>query len=205
MSTEPIRIIIGDDHPLVADALHALLDAQPEFTVVAVTNAFADLVTVALAQEADVVILDLAGMHTSPWAMLQRLQREVPRLKIVIYSSMIDLAPELFEAGAVGYVVKQERSIELINAVRAVAAGSSFRSPHVEEYFARSTQKHPFTPQEMVTLKLLAKDFDTEKTAEYMAISQRGVQNNVSRMLRKKGFSQRSQLISWYRRMYGSE
>jgi DNA-binding NarL/FixJ family response regulator len=204
MSTPPIRIIIGDDHPLMVDALCTMFAGHEQFRVVATGYSFSEVAEAALTTPADLVILDLTEMDTPAWGMLERLQRDAPHLKVVIFSSRVDLAPEVLRAGAAGYVTKEERASVLLAAVTAVAAGGSFCSSHVEAYLARGHGEASFTPQEWVTLKLLEQVPDTVRTAQTMGVVPRAVQNYVTSMLRKKGFSNRYELIEWYRRTYVS-
>ncbi|NTU82812.1 MAG: response regulator transcription factor [Chloroflexales bacterium] len=202
MARHPIRILIGDDHPIVCDALCTLLANAEQFTVVATARSFPEVVAVARRLPADVVILDLEGMEGSPLAVIQRLQRDVPALKVIVFSSTIDLAPDLLEAGAAGYVAKEELSSVLVAAITAVVAGQTFRSPFVEEYLERSRRETSLTPKEQLALKLLAQGLTTLEIAEYMHIEPRSAQNYITSLLRKTGCAQRLQLVDWYRRKY---
>lgn len=202
MSTPPLRIIAADDHPLMLDALYTVFADKEKFTIVATARSFPEVIAAALATPADLLILDLIGMHISAVTMVERLRRDAPHLKVVILSSKVDMAPELLRAGAVGYVTKVERSSVLRAAVAAAVAGDIFCSPHVQEYLERAKGESAFTPQEWLTLKLLAQDLETPDIAEAMGIGYRAVNNNVSRMLRKKNFTNRDQLRNWYRRTY---
>ncbi len=203
MSEPPIRILIGDDHPIVLDALCMLLSGSDQFTVVATAHSFPEVVAAARRHPADVVILDLGGMAGSPLAIIQRLQRERPKLRVVVFSSTIDLAPELLNAGAAGYVAKEERSSVLIEAITTVVAGQVFQSPFVQEYLAQSMKETTLTPKELVSLKLLAQGLTTQEIAAHMRIDPRSAQNYITSMLRKTGCGQRIQLVEWYRRTYG--
>lgn len=202
MSTPPIRILIGDDHPIVLDALCTLLNSSDQFTVVATACSFHEVLMAARHHPADVVILDLGGMGDSPLAIVQHIQKQSPRLRIIVFSSMIDLAPELLSAGASGYVVKEERSSVLIEAIIAVAAGEVFQSPYVQEYLAQSAKETPLKPKELTSLKLLAQGLATHEIAATMCIDPRTVQNYITSMLRKTGCAGRVQLVEWYRRAY---
>jgi DNA-binding NarL/FixJ family response regulator len=197
--------VAADDHPLMLDALYTVFADQQQFNIVATARSFPEVVAAALATPADLLILDLIGMHVSAVTMVERLRRDAPHLKVVILSSRVDMAPELLRAGAVGYVTKAERSSVLLAAVAAVAAGGIFCSPHVQEYLERAKGEESFTPQEWLTLKLLAHDPETSRIAEAMGIGHGAVNNNVSHMLRKKNFTNRNQLRDWYLLAYGIE
>lgn len=202
MSTHPTRILIGDDHPIVREALCSLLARSEQFIVVATARSFPEVVAVARRHPADVLILDLGNMDGSPLAVIQCLQHDCPELKVIIFSSTIDLAPELFDAGAAGYVAKEELPSVLVEAITAVAAGQLFRSPFVAEYLAQSSKETSLTAKEALSLKLLAQGLTTQEIAAYMRIDPRSVQNYITSVLRKTGCKQRTQLIDWYRRTY---
>ncbi|GAB4440215.1 MAG: response regulator transcription factor [Chloroflexi bacterium OHK40] len=202
MSGQLVRILIADDHPIVREALSALLTRSEQFTVVATARSFPEVVSVARRNPADVVILDLGNMDGSPLAVIQCLQRVCPSLKVIIFSSTIDLAPELLGAGAAGYVAKEELSSVLVEAITAVVAGETFCSPFVEEYLAQPLGDASMTPKEQLSLKLLAQGLTTREIAAYMRIDPRSVQNYITSLLRKTGCPTRLQLVDWYRRKY---
>jgi DNA-binding NarL/FixJ family response regulator len=202
MPTPPIRILIGDDHPIVRDGLASLLNGSEQFSVVATARSFPDVVDALRRHQADVVILDLGGMEGSPLAVLQRLQHDYPQLRVIIFSSTIDLAPELIQAGAAGYVAKEERPSVLVEAVATVVTGQAFYSPFVQDYLAQSQKETTLTPKEALSLKLLAQGLTTREIASQMGIDPRSVQNYITSMLRKTGCAQRLQLVDWYRRTY---
>lgn len=102
-----IRVIVADDHPIVRDGIQAVLASDPQMHIVGVATRFDDLLTVLATESADVLVLDLGGMGGAPLSLVTRLQRDYPHLAIVVFSSSVDLAPELLQAGVRGYVVKR--------------------------------------------------------------------------------------------------
>lgn len=204
MLTTPIRVLIADNHPMMLDALSSQLSAFAQFTVVARARSFSEVIAAAQQHPADVLILDLGDMGGSPLVIVQRLQRDHPQLKILVFSATIDLAPEMLNAGAAGYVAKEELSSVLLEAITAVAAGQLFCSPFVQDYLAQSKRETSLTPKEQVSLKLLAQGLTTLEIATAMRIDPRSVQNHITALLRKTGCAQRVQLIDWYRRTYGT-
>lgn len=204
MQSPLIRVVVADDHPIVLDGLRTLLASSKEVEVVAIARSFSEVIEVAQRLIGDVVILDLGGMGGSPLAVVQRLHWEYPQLKILIFSSSIDLAPELLAAGAVGYVAKEELPATLLEAIATVVTGQQFLSPLVQEYLEQSTKQAALTPKELITLKLLAQGLSTVAIAKQMGIDPRSVQNYVTALRRKTGCFQRVQLVDWYRRTYGA-
>lgn len=203
MPTARIRVLIADDHPIVRDGLCMLLAGSEQITVVATAHSFSEAITAAAQHSADVIILDLGGMGGSPLAILHQLRHTCPQLRVIVFTSSIDLAPELIAAGALGYVAKEEHFTILMTAITCVAVGQVFLSPLVLEYLEQSTMQSPLTPKEQIALKLLAQGLSTLEIAAQMRIDPRSVQNYITSMRRKTGCFQRTQLVDWYRRTYG--
>lgn len=208
MVLRPIRVIIADDHPIVREGLHAILAADPQVQIAGVAINFTEVRDLLERVAADVLVLDLGGMGGAPLTLVTRIQREYPNVAIVVFSSSVDLAPELLQAGVCGYVVKEELSAQLLTAIRAAWAGQRFLSPVVEEYVKQTTNRrlqHQLAPKELNVLKLLAHGLGTIAIAEQLGIDPRSVQNYITTLRRKIGCNERTQLVDWYKRMYGGD
>ena len=205
MTSLAIRVVIADDHPVLLDGLTALLATHPTIHVVGVSRSFNDVLALLTTTSADVLILDLGGMGGAPLTMINRIQRLYPALAIVVFSSSVDLAPELLQAGVRGYIAKEDLTDQLIAAITAVHAGQTYRSPTVQEYLQTTKlhQQQHLSPKELSVLKLLAQGFGTVAIAEQMGIDPRSVQNYITVLRRKTGCVERTQLADWYRRMFG--
>lgn len=204
MENRIIRVIVADDHPVVLDGLQALLAQAPQIQTVGTARSFDQVATLVEQLEADVLILDLGGMGGSTFALMSRLRREHPELAVLVFSSNLDLAPELLNAGAKGYITKEELIAELIEAISTVAEGEPFLSPIVREFLEHTQPETTISPKELIALKLLAQGNTTLEIAEQMGIDPRSVQNHITTLRRKTGCAQRTQLVEWYRRSYGS-
>jgi DNA-binding NarL/FixJ family response regulator len=205
---QPIRVIIADDHPIVREGLQTSLGASPQIHIVGVATRFAEVVALLETVQAHVLVLDLGGMAGAPLTLVARVRREYPHVTIVVFSSSVDLAPELLQAGVRGYVVKEELSAQLLTAIHAARAGQRFLSSVVEEYVTQTTngrREHQLAPKELNVLKLLAQGLGTSAIAEQLAIDPRSVQNYITTLRRKIGCEERTQLVDWYKRMYGGE
>src|SRR5690349_1793828 len=117
MAFRPIRVIIADDHPIVRAGLQTILEQDPQVVIAGVATNFSEVREVLRRGPADVVVLDLGGMGGAPLTLVSRLQREYPNVAIVAFSSSVDLAPELLQAGVCGYVVKEELVTQLLTAI----------------------------------------------------------------------------------------
>jgi DNA-binding NarL/FixJ family response regulator len=203
-----IRVVIADDHPIVRDGLATALAVHDNIETVAAVATFADVVDVLAVTPVDVVILDLNGMQGSPFVLVERVRREHPSVGLLVFSSTVDLAPELLAAGVQGYVAKEELSQHLVQAVEVVAQNDLYLSPLVTDYVDRSKNaRHGrrLAPKELSTVKLVAQGLETNAVAAHMGIDARSAQNYVTSAMRKIGCANRVQLTDWYRRVYGNE
>ena len=201
-------IIVADDHPIVREGVVALLSTQPHLRVVATAANFVDLWEVLRTTRTDVVVLDIGNMGAPPIETVERLTRAYPQLAIIVFSSSVDLAPELLRAGARGYMVKEDLTTHLLTAIREVQHERRFLSPQAQEYLERcQTQPGPqrFTRQELHVLKLLHQGQSTHDIAEALGIDVGTVYNYVFKLKTKTGCHDRIQLVDWYRRCYGPE
>src|SRR5271155_3873514 len=130
MERKPLaRILIADDHQLLADACKSLL--EPEFQVVGIVTDGRSLIKAAAALKPDIVILDIYMPHLNGLDAGQQIKDKMPSVKLVYLtmSMAADVAAETFRRGASAYVLKQSAGEELLLAVRKVAQGASYLSP----------------------------------------------------------------------------
>ncbi|NJO83971.1 MAG: response regulator transcription factor [Blastochloris sp.] len=201
----PIRVIIGEDHPFARQGLEMLLSADPYITIIGTSDSFVALLKHPGLTDCEVLLLDVGGMGDGPMVMVSQLLRAAPQLRIVIFATSVDMAPELLNVGAIGYVAKDDPVEYLITAIRAAKAGQRAVSPIVQRYLDQNTgrrKRFRITPREEVVLKLLAQGLRTPEVAEHMSIDLGTTQNHVTAMLRKTGCKDRMQLVIWYLRVY---
>ena len=123
------RLMIADDHTLVAEACKSLL--EPEFDVVAVVGDGRALVEVGQALRPEVAIVDIGMPQLNGLDAGEQLKRMVPSIKLVFLTMNLDaeIAAEAFRRGASGYVVKNSAAAELLIAIRETLKGQSYLSP----------------------------------------------------------------------------
>lgn len=200
-----IRVLIADDQPFARQGLELLLRTEPYLEVIGSGSSFADLCAHPEIARCDVVLLDLGRMGAGPIVMVTQLVRAFPQSGIVIFSSSVDMAPELLQAGALAYVAKDDAVEHLVAAIRAAHAGQSYHSPVVKRYLERTAGRRKafrLAPKELEVLKLLAQGHGTTEIATQMYIDGRTVHNYVYQLFRKTGCQDRQQLIRWYQQVY---
>lgn len=207
MATRRIRVVVADDHPIVRRGIEATLAASPLVEADAYVATFSDLLVCLRETPTDVVVLDLGGMGAAPVSMVTRLLRDYPNIGCVIFSSSVDIAPELLQLGVLGYVVKEELEEHLVDAICAAHGRGRYLSPRVKQYVERSHNvrtEHSLAPQEVNVLRLMASGLGTTAIAHELAIDGRTVQNYITSVRRKTGLFERTQLVNWYLRTYGA-
>jgi DNA-binding NarL/FixJ family response regulator len=127
----PISILVADDHPIIRSGVRALLETEPDFTVVAEAADGAETCALAERHQPDVLIVDLRMPGLGGMDVLRQVPRLSPATRVIVLS-MHARAPYVAEAlalGASGYVAKQGGPSDLAEAVRRVAAGQRYLSP----------------------------------------------------------------------------
>ena len=124
----PIRILLADDHTVVRDGLRALLERQPDMTVVAEAADGRDSVRLAEEQSPDVVVMDITMPNMNGIEATRRILAANPRTAVVILSMHQDESYVLrsLKAGAKGYLLKDSLRSDILDAIRAVSEGRSF-------------------------------------------------------------------------------
>ncbi|GAA2084006.1 response regulator transcription factor [Actinomadura alba] len=205
-----IRVLLADDQVLVRAGFRALLDAQDGIEVVGEAGDGEEAVRLARANRPDVVLMDIR-MPVLDGLAATRLIAADERLdgtRVVILTTF-ELDEYVFEAlrgGASGFLVKDTEPVELIHAVRAVAAGDALLSPSVTrrliaEYATRAKEPRPsphlnsLTDREREVMTLVGEGLTNEEIAARLVVSPATAKTHVSRSMVKLGARDRAQLV----------
>lgn len=208
--TTPIvtRILIADDHSIVRSGLRKILDAKPDMEVVAEAEDGAEAVEKALAEDVDLVILDVSMPRKTGIQAAAELHKRRPELRVLMLS-MHDSEQFLFEAlkaGASGYVLKSGADTDIVEAVRAAMRGDSYLYPSavttlVRDYVERGgrgeEQFDVLTPRELEVLKLIAEAYTSKEIAKELWISIKTVERHRQNILDKLGMRDRVELTRY--------
>jgi DNA-binding NarL/FixJ family response regulator len=206
-----IRVLLVDDQALVRAGFRALLDAQPDIEVVDEATDGAQAVRRAAEHRPDVVLMDIRmpGMDGLEATRLIVADTRLGAVRVVILTTF-DLDEYVFEAltvGASGFLVKDTEPVELINAVRVVAAGEALLSPSVTrrliERFASSARQPTKVPKRMESLTererevmaLVGAGLSNDEIAQRLVVSPATAKTHVSRAMIKLGARDRAQLV----------
>ena len=198
------RVLVADDHEIVRHGVRLVLDAQPDFTVVAAVADGAEAVSRAVRDDIDLAVLDVSMPRMSGLQVTGELARRRPSLRIVILS-MYDDEQFLFEAlkaGASGYVLKSAVDKDIVEACRAAMRGETFLYPAALASLVRDRIDvdrlpdgvEPLTSREVEVLKLIAEGNSAKEIAEMLVISVKTVERHRSNILEKLGLRDRVEL-----------
>lgn len=205
-----IRVLIADDQALVRAGFRALLDAEPDIEVVGEATDGAHAVRLAGQTRPDLVLMDIRMPGMDGLAATRRIAAD-PALsgtRIVILTTF-ELDEYVFEAlrsGAAGFLVKDTEPVELVRAVRSVAAGDGLLSPSVTrrviEQFATqaatpapSGQLAELTEREREVATLVGAGLSNDEIARRLVVSPATAKTHVSRAMVKLGARDRAQLV----------
>jgi len=205
---DKIRVFLLDDHELVRRGLHDLLEAESDIAVVGESGLAKEAARRIPALRPDVAILDARLPDGSGIDVCRDVRSVDPSIKALILTSYDD-DEALFAAilaGAAGYVLKQVKGSDLIDAVRPVAGGKSLLDPAVTARVlervrhGRSTpaELESLTEQERRILALIAEGLTNRQIAERMFLAEKTVKNYVSNLLSKLGMSRRTEAAVFY-------
>ncbi|MGD2156776.1 MAG: response regulator transcription factor [Anaerolineales bacterium] len=202
--SDPISILIVDDHEVVRSGVRAFFDSQPDFTVIGDAECGNDGVRVAQEYIPDVVLMDLVMCGMDGVEATRRIKNISPRTQVVVLTSYHDdeyIFPAL-QAGAISYILKDVKMEELAQAVRLAAQGEATLHPRVasrviqEIRGAQLKGPNPFTDlteREIEVLKLIANGHPNSDIAKSLVISENTVKGHVSNILSKLHLADRTQ------------
>jgi DNA-binding NarL/FixJ family response regulator/tRNA A-37 threonylcarbamoyl transferase component Bud32 len=146
--SEPVSIVIADDHAMVRSGLRVLLEAEPDLNVVAEAGDVDTALRCTAAHRPTVVVLDLNMPGEPSLPAIPRFLESAPGTAVVMLTMQDEpaFAREALSAGASGYVVKASAESELVEAVRAAAAGGTYLTPAVGAQLAKAALRTPPAP-----------------------------------------------------------
>jgi DNA-binding NarL/FixJ family response regulator len=205
-----IRVVLADDQVLVRAGFRALLDAQDDIEVVGEAGDGVEAVTLVRRLRPDVVLMDIRMPVLDGLAATRQIAAldELADTRIVILTTF-ELDEYVFEAlrgGAGGFLVKHTEPVELIRAVRAVAAGDALLSPGVTrrlitEFASRAKEPRSslrlsaLTDREREVMALVGEGLSNEEIAARLVVSPATAKTHVSRTMVKLGARDRAQLV----------
>ena len=201
-----IRVLIVEDHPVVAEGLASLLEDYPEITITGIAFSVAEVIPAIEKATADVAVIDYHLPDGTAYDAADRIQSRSPSAAIVLISADAGSEPLLaaIEVGARGYLLKSATGEEIVHAIRAVAAGETVIPAGIvtralalhRENVQRQTLLESLTPREKQILALMADGADNRTVAERLHISYATVRSHVRSILAKLGTRSRLEAVA---------
>lgn len=193
-----LRILLADDHTVVRQGLRRVLEARPDWEVVAEAGDGREAVKQAEEAKPDVAILDVAMPLLNGIEAVRQIARKVPGTRVLVLSMHADEAyvTQMLRAGATGYLLKDSADVDLIQAVEAVAAGKSFFSPAIarvmlDDYVRQladrgvSDRYELLSEREREIFQLIAEGKTNKEIAALLFLSPSTVDTHRSRIMEK--------------------
>jgi two-component system, NarL family, response regulator NreC len=194
-------VILVDDHAVVRGALKALLEGQEDLEVVGEAGSIAEGRAIVAEKQPGVLVLDVNLPDGLAVDAVPELREDSPETAIVLLTMERDLtlARRALDAGASGYLFKDSAHLELIEAVRAAAAGERHLAPAVSAGLKNDTdeEKPILSPRETDVLKLMALGHTNREIGEQLSLSVRTVETHRAHIQQKLGLSSRPELTRY--------
>jgi DNA-binding NarL/FixJ family response regulator len=195
----PVRVLVVQDHPLLASAIARVLNSEEDLTVVGIARRGDEAATLAAEQNPSVVLMDFRLPDLSGPAAAAKIRIAVPTAAIVFHSAeeSEDALLDAIDAGAIAYLTKSATADQIIEAVRKASVGEVLipvglfakaiaRQRRVgNEKQAREKLLAEFTPRELDVLRLLADGHDTQALARLLGIAPHTVEWHVTHVIEK--------------------
>ena len=201
-----IRVLIADDHGVIRDGLSRLLDAADGIEVAGIAADGEQVVALASELTPDVVLMDLDMPGTDGIEATRRIVAGGGAAAVLVLTSFSDQPRILgaIEAGAVGYLLKDASSEDVVEGIRAAARGESPLDPRAARTVlnarAAPDPLAPFSPREREVLELLVAGLPNKLIARRLEISEKTVKSHLTKIFRELDVSDRTQAALWAQR-----
>ncbi len=198
---ETITIVLADDHTVVRNALRLLLDAEPDFEVVAEAGDAETAIRYVRGHKPNVLILDLNMPGRPSLDAVPDVREASPETEIVVLTMQNEpaFARRALQAGVRGYVLKEAADAELVQAVHSAAAGDTYLQPALGARLAagNSEEGGELSERERDVLRLIALGYTNAEVAEQLYISIRTVESHRAHIQQKLRLTSRAELVRY--------
>jgi len=203
MMGKPIRVLIADDHAIVRRGLRTLIASQSDMEVVGEAANGVEAVLQTRTTQPDLVLMDMVMPRQDGATAIREIKKEHPQVRILVLTSFAEddkIFPAI-KSGALGYLLKDTDTDQLLQAIRDVSDGKSSLDPNVALRVIRELNhasdlpptEDPLTERELEVLQLVAQGLTNSEIADRLALGERTVGNHISSILSKLHLANRTQ------------
>lgn len=201
-----IRVLLADDHALVREGTRRLIDAESDLEVVAEAASGEEAIEAVKQTKPDIAIIDIAMPGIGGIEATRAIKADYPETAILVLSAYDDepYLVALLEAGAAGFLLKNVKGHELVDALRAVARGESVLQPELSEKVMRRVSSRPATSErtsdllserEFEVLRLAARGLPNKEIARRLSLSIRTVHSHLANIFMKMHVGSRTEAV----------
>ena len=198
--SDPVTVLIVDDHPVVRQGMEMFLETQAQVRVTGLAADGAEALRLVEAAPPDVALLDLNMPGMDGIELTRRIRQISPQTQVVVLTSHHEDAMVFpaIKAGALSYLLKSAPPPEILDAILAAARGEARLQPRIakrlmEEVAGADRSLTALTSRELEVLKLIARGYDNRAIATALNLREKTVKTHVSNILSKLGLADRTQ------------
>jgi len=204
-----LRILIADDHDVVRKGLRMLIEERPEWTVCAEARSGREAVDLATQHHPDVVVLDISMPDLNGLEATRLIRKSNPKCEVLVitHHDSDEMAAEVLDAGARGYVLKSDSDRDLLHAIEALSRHRPFFTARVTEMFLTSrangvadpteAMRHRLTAREVEILQLLAEGKTAKEVASALGIATKTSDTHRTNIMRKLNLHSIAELVRY--------
>ncbi|MBC7881979.1 MAG: response regulator transcription factor [Anaerolineae bacterium] len=192
-----IQVLIVDDHSIVRQGLATIINRDPEMTVIAQAEDGQQAIDLFREHQSDVTLMDLRMPRIAGVEAISAICAEFKQARIIVlttYDGDEDIYRGL-QAGAKGYLLKDAKPNELLNAIRTVHSGQQYIPPEVGAKLVQRMSNPELSERELEVLRLIAKGLSNQEIGTALSIGESTVKSHVNRILSKLGVNDRTQAV----------
>jgi len=193
-----VRVLIADDHRLIAEGIKRSLEEEPDFEVVGEAQTGSQVMPLIRRTNPDVVLLDLRMPGTDGLTSLEQIRRDHPSIKVVILSASSDQAviQAALAKGASAYVLKSVNPVDLASTLRQVMEGSVFHAVGLPQYGSGSAAAElGLTSREVSILNALARGLSNQAIGKELFVAEQTVKFHLTNIYRKLDAANRTEAV----------
>ena len=197
-AVKPVRVLLADDHAVVLEGLVAMIGRQPDMVVVAETESGANAVELWTTHRPDVSLIDLRMPGLDGIGVITAIRRIDPAARAIILTTY-DTEEDVYQAiraGARGYLLKDARRAEVLDAIRRVHAGEALLPPALTAKLAQRVTDDPLTDRERSVLALLADGMSNREIGSEIHVEESTVKTHLKSIFTKLHVMSRTEAIS---------